>query len=60
MQSQESELLTITFEDTEVSDFRNLMVEIVRATKEPGFKRLKLSKDADRSLSAVMDELTKR
>jgi len=59
MQINESELLTITFEDTEVSDFRDLMFEIVKATREAGFKRIKLTKEADRSLTQVVNLLTR-
>ena len=59
MEIEESELLILTLVGKEVGDFRTLMLEVVKATKESGFTKLRLTNDADNCLVSIVNELTK-
>jgi hypothetical protein len=58
MEVRESEVLNIKFTDQEISDFRTLLFEVLQATHKPGFGRLELSDDANRSMNLIISELT--
>ena len=58
MTTEEGEYLHIELTGGEVSDFRTLLLEVIKATKLPGVSRLILSTDADRILTTLITHMT--
>lgn len=58
MTTEEGEYLHIELTGGEVSDFRTLLLDVIKATKLPGVSRLILSPDADRILTTLISHLT--